>query len=32
MIFGIPPKFEEVMDSIEALEIFINETQSKQPT
>lgn len=32
MIFGIPPKFEEVMDSIEALEIFLNETQRKKPT
>lgn len=32
MIFGTPPNFEEVMDSIEALEIFINETQSRQST
>lgn len=31
MIFGVPPEFKDVMASIEALEIFINETQSKKP-
>ncbi|MBO6689942.1 MAG: hypothetical protein JJ919_15815 [Henriciella sp.] len=31
MIFGAPPKLKDVMASIEALEIFLNETQSKKP-